>query len=133
MSAAQPSLDDLDIISNDTFAQNGYPHAAWTRLRREAPVYWYERGVKVPFWAITKHEDIVKISRRPDHFLNAPRIAVFPEFSPPETEEERVARHLLVMDAPDHPAYRKPARSGWSAIRSTARCIRICGARGPTR
>ena len=109
MSAAQPSLDDLDIISNDTFAQNGYPHAAWTRLRREAPVYWYERGVKVPFWAITKHEDIVKISRRPDHFLNAPRIAVFPEFSPPETEEDRIARHLLVMDAPDHASYRKLA------------------------
>jgi cholest-4-en-3-one 26-monooxygenase len=125
MSAAQPPLDSLDIVSNDTFAQNGYPHEAWTRLRREAPVYWYERGVKVPFWAITKHEDIVRISRQPDRHLNAPRIAVFPEFSPPESEEERIARHLLVMDAPDHAPYRKLAAAHFTprAIRRLAPSI----------
>ena len=62
---ADPSLDDLDIISNQTYAENGYPHEAWTRLRREAPVHRFERGLKVPFWAITKHEDVLQISRRP--------------------------------------------------------------------
>ena len=102
------SLDTLDIVSHDTYARNGYPHQAWALLRREAPVYWYDRGVKVPFWAITKHEDIIKISRQPEKNLNAPRLAVFPEFAPPE-EDERIARHLLVMDAPDHAAYRKLA------------------------
>jgi cholest-4-en-3-one 26-monooxygenase len=108
MAAPQPALDELDIVSNDTFARNGYPHEAWARLRREDPVHWVERGVKVPFWAITRHEDVVAISRRPDRNLNAPRLAVFPEFAPPN-EDERVARHLLVMDAPDHGAYRKLA------------------------
>jgi cytochrome P450 len=102
------SLDTIDIVGNDTFARNGYPHEAWALLRREAPVFWYDRGVKVPFWAITKHADIVKISRQPERNLNAPRLAVFPEFSPPE-EDERIARHLLVMDAPDHGPYRKLA------------------------
>jgi cytochrome P450 len=108
MGESKLSLDTIDIISNDTYAQNGYPHEAWALLRREAPVHRYERDVKVPFWAITKHEDIIKISRQPRRFLNAPRLAVFPEFGPPE-EDERVARHLLVMDAPDHGAYRKLA------------------------
>ena len=108
MHEAELSLDTLDIVSNDTYAINGYPHEAWTLLRREAPVYWYDRGVKVPFWAITKHEDIIKISRQPGKNLNAPRLAVFPQFAPPE-EDERIARHLLVMDAPDHAAYRKLA------------------------
>jgi cholest-4-en-3-one 26-monooxygenase len=108
MGQSKLSLDSLDIISNETYARNGYPHEAWSLLRREAPVYWYDRGVKVPFWAITKHDDIIKISREPNRNLNAPRLAVFPEFAPPE-EDERIARHLLVMDAPDHPAYRKLA------------------------
>jgi cholest-4-en-3-one 26-monooxygenase len=108
MAAPKPSLDSLDIVGNDTYARHGYPHEAWTILRREAPVYWYERGVKVPFWAITKHEDIVRISRQPGQNLNAPRLAVFPEFAPPE-EDERIARHLLNMDAPDHAPYRKLA------------------------
>ncbi len=102
------ALDSVDIIGNDTYAQNGYPHEGWALLRREAPVFWYDRDVKLPFWAITKHADIVTISRRPQTHLNAPRLAVFPEFSPPE-EDERIARHLLNMDAPDHGSYRKLA------------------------
>jgi cholest-4-en-3-one 26-monooxygenase len=119
-----PSLDGLDIISNDTYATYGYPHEAWTVLRREAPVYWYDHDVKVPFWAITKHEDIIKLSRQPGTNLNAPRLAVFPQFAPPE-EDERIARHLLVMDAPDHPAYRKLAAPHFTprAIRRLARSI----------
>jgi len=124
MRVTQPSLDELDIVSNDRYAEHGYPHEAWKRLRREAPVYWYQRDVKVPFWAITRHEDIVRISRRPDLHRNAPRLAVFPEFSPPE-EDERVARHLLVMDAPDHVAYRKLAAPYFTprAIRRLAASI----------
>ncbi len=108
MGASSLKLDEIDIVSNDTFAENGYPHDAWTLMRREAPVYRYERDVKVPFWAITKHEDIVAISRRSDENLNGPRLAVFPEFAPP-AEDERDVRHLLVMDAPDHGVYRKLA------------------------
>jgi cytochrome P450 len=114
-----PSLDDLDIISNQTYAENGYPHEAWTRLRREAPVHRFERGIKVPFWAITKHEDVLQISRRPRQNLNAPRLAVFPEFAPP-SEETREIRHLLVMDEPDHGVYRRLA-APWFTPRSVRR------------
>jgi len=98
-------LGTLDVIGTDSFA-DGYPHDAWSLLRRESPVHWFETDVKVPFWAITRHEDIIQISRRPDQNRNAPRLAVFPAFAPPP-EEEREARHLLVMDDPDHSAYRK--------------------------
>ncbi|MBW2668256.1 MAG: cytochrome P450 [Deltaproteobacteria bacterium] len=108
MAVAPASLNDLELVNNETYAADGYPHEAWAVLRREAPVYWYERDVKVPFWAITKHEDIRWISRQPERMLNAPRLAVFPEFAPPE-EDERVARHLLNMDDPDHGSYRKLA------------------------
>jgi cytochrome P450 len=105
VSESVASLDTLDIVGNDSFSE-GYPHEAWSVLRRESPVHWFERDVKVPFWAITKHEDIIHISRRPLENRNGPRLAVFPGFAPP-AEDEREIRHLLVMDAPDHGVYRK--------------------------
>jgi len=100
------SLDTIDIISNESYAEHGYPHAAWTLLRREAPVWWNTRHVVNPFWAVTRHQDILEISKQPELFHNGPRLAVFPEFNPP-ADDERVLRHLLNMDPPDHAAYRK--------------------------
>jgi cholest-4-en-3-one 26-monooxygenase len=100
------SLDSIDIVGSDTYADNGYPHEAWTLLRREAPVYWYERPGSLPFWAVTKHSDIVWISKQPEIFENAPRLAVFPEFEK-EGDDEFPARHLLNMDPPEHVNYRK--------------------------
>ncbi len=75
---ATPSLDTLDIISPDHYQQNGYPHEEWAMLRREAPIYWYTRTPGVPFWAVTKHRDIITISKQPRRLLNSPRLAVFP-------------------------------------------------------
>jgi cytochrome P450 len=109
MSANKGVLDTLDIVGNDTYADNGYPHEAWTLLRREAPVYWYERPGIVPFWAVTRHEDIVKISRQPKIFQNAPRLAVFPELETGEPPDREFARHLLNMDPPEHGRFRKLA------------------------
>jgi cholest-4-en-3-one 26-monooxygenase len=101
------TLDSIDIVGSDYFAQNGYPHEAWALLRRQAPVYWYERPGSLPFWAITKHADIVWISKQPEIFLNAPRLAVFPEFEKEGEEDDFPARHLLNMDPPEHVNYRK--------------------------
>jgi cytochrome P450 len=120
MSSAREDLDQLDFYSGETFEQNGYPHAEWTRLRREAPVYWTQRDTLVPFWAITRHEDVVALSRQPRLWQNAPRLAVFPELE--KEVERRVAageaesaqpqpRHLLNMDPPDHGRFRKTASS----------------------
>lgn len=108
-----------DIIGPDTFAQHGYPHAAWKRLRNEAPVHWFELEGGVGFWAITKREDIVSISKQPHRFLNGPRLAIFEEGAPVEGERT-LARHLLNMDPPDHQAFRRVA-AGWFSPRSIER------------
>ena len=70
------SLDTLEIVSGPHFEKNGYPHAEWTYLRKHAPVYWYDRPNVDPFWAITKHADIVEIATQPKIFLNGPRLLV---------------------------------------------------------
>jgi cytochrome P450 len=102
------SLDTIDIINPDHYQQNGYPHAEWALLRREAPVYWYDRSEGEPFWAITRHADIVELSKQPTILQNAPRLAAFPEEEARgETEEEPLGRHLLIMDPPRHHQYRR--------------------------
>ncbi len=110
MSSA-PLPGTLDVIGPDTFAQHGYPHAAWKRLRAEAPIHWFDLPGGVGFWAVTKREDIVWISKQPQRFLNAPRLAIFEEGAPVEGERT-LARHLLNMDPPEHAEFRKAA-SHW--------------------
>ena len=122
---AATELSALDFISGAEYQANGYPHAAWARLRREAPVFWTERADAFPFWAVTRHADIVAVSRQPRLWQNAPRLAVFPDLE--REVEKRMAetgqtmekarqqqpdvRHLLNMDPPDHGRFRKLASS----------------------
>ena len=117
--AHDPSLDELDVIGPDHYAEHGYPHEAWKRLRRESPIHWFDLPGGVGFWAVTKRADIVRISKQPERFLNGPRLAIFEEGAPVEGERT-LARHLLNMDPPEHAAYRKPA-SGWFTPRAIKR------------
>lgn len=121
--SASPTLDEIDIILPETYGASGYPHEAWARLRRESPVHWWDRGVQNPFWAITRYEDIVWLSKQPKRFHNAPRLAVFPGTGDDEDDGEddaEFARHLLVMDPPEHVKYRKVS-SGWFTPRAIQR------------
>jgi cholest-4-en-3-one 26-monooxygenase len=105
----------LDIMSPEHYERHGYPHPEWTWLRRNAPVFRYERPNVEPFWAITKHADIIEIGKQPERFLNAPRLAVFTHDLPPPPEG--TSRHLLNMDPPDHARYRR-VTSHWFTPRA---------------
>ncbi len=100
------TLDAVDIVNPDLYVQRGYPHAEWALLRREAPAYYYQRPEVDPFWAITRHADIVNISRQPGLFKSIQRlfVAVNEPNSPPP--DEAILRQLLNMNPPEHGAYR---------------------------
>lgn len=100
MSSGSTPLDALDVISAGRYAESGYPYETWRRLRAEAPVHFVDRPHGQPFWALTRHEDITKISRDPRRFLNAPRLTVASD------RGEIPLRMLLNMDPPEHHAYR---------------------------
>ncbi|HKD67890.1 MAG TPA: cytochrome P450 [Candidatus Binataceae bacterium] len=100
------TLDTLDILTPDLYVERGYPHEEWALLRREAPVYWYQRENCDPFWAVTRHADIIAISRQPELFRSSQRLFVTinePGVPPPE---EALLRQLLNMNPPEHGAYR---------------------------
>ena len=69
-----PSLETLDIHSTDLYLTRGYPFAEWDLLRREAPVFRYEREGIDPFYAVTRHEDVLEVSKRSDVFVNSRRL-----------------------------------------------------------
>jgi cytochrome P450 len=95
------SAEASQLASASHYAASGYPFDAWKTLREEAPVYRVDARMNAPFWAITRHADIVEISRQPSLFLNAPRLTL-------GTNEGMAlpARMLLNMDPPEHHAYR---------------------------
>ncbi|MBW2419161.1 MAG: cytochrome P450 [Deltaproteobacteria bacterium] len=70
-------LESLDITSTRLYAERGYPWPAWDTLRREAPVYRYETPDHDPFWAVTRHADVLTVSRRSDVFVNSGRLRIF--------------------------------------------------------
>jgi cytochrome P450 len=98
-------LAALDIFSPDAYAAHGYPHEAWARLRREAPVFWYGRNEVRPFWAITRHQDIVWISRQPELFPSGRNNVDIP--AEPGLAEFPLPPTIISMDPPRHGVYRQ--------------------------
>lgn len=64
------------LLGNWSSRCRNQTYEAWKLLRKEAPVYWFDRLPGAPFWTITRHADIVSISRQPKLFANAPRLVV---------------------------------------------------------
>ena len=64
-------LTDLDLTDLDLFAA-GFPHEAFTRLRREAPVWWHEPTDHTPdgtgFWVVSRHAEILAIASDAETF-----------------------------------------------------------------
>jgi cholest-4-en-3-one 26-monooxygenase len=97
---APSAPDELELISPAYYAEHGYPHDAYTRLRREAPISWFDR-TDVPFWAVMRHADIVTVSRQPRLFESGPRFQLFPGAEQPEWTT------IISMDPPKHGVYRQ--------------------------
>lgn len=94
----------IEIIDPDYYQQHGYPHEYWAALRESQPIAYCEHPKLRPFYAVTRYDDIVAISKKPNTFLNAPLLSV-----QPVADEDILSRvrTLLNMDPPDHRIYRK--------------------------
>ncbi len=64
MTLRPTTLDEIDFWDLDMFT-DGDPHAAWTLLRREAPVWLHDRPGGEAFWAVTRYEDARHIHGNP--------------------------------------------------------------------
>lgn len=109
------------FVTPAAYAADARFHRACAVLRRESPVHRVEGDGYHPFWAVTKHADVLEIERQPERFLNAPR----PVLVPAAADDQRavtgdVLRTLIHMDDPDHGVFRAIA-ADWFLPKSLAR------------
>ena len=92
------------------YADEAALHEALGLLRREAPVHWVEAPGYEPFWAVTRHTDIMEIERNNALFLNAPRpllgTAVMDAQLKQQEADGMALRTLIHMDDPQHKVVR---------------------------
>jgi cytochrome P450 len=91
-----PRLEDVSL-ENDDFAER-LPHETFALLRREAPVWWYDWPLGRGYWCVTKHADVVAVSRDTKTFTSE-QGANLEDLD----EEQRAARQsMLETDPPRH-------------------------------
>jgi len=94
-----PPLHDPNFHAGD-------PFPAFRRLRAEAPVYWHPTP---GFWALTRHEDVVAVSRDPATFCSSRGILLS------DIERPIMPRQSIIyIDPPEHAKYRKLVQPAFS-------------------
>jgi cytochrome P450 len=103
-----------DVVDPVLYADEARLHQMLAELRRSEPVRWTEPSSYQPFWALSKHADIMEVERQSSKFVVGPRNRL-----KTIEEEERVRaktggnalmRTLPTMDDPDHRKYRNITR-----------------------
>src|SRR6195952_918636 len=96
-----------NVLADPTaYADDERLHAALTELRTNNPVAWVDNRPYRPFWAITKHADIMAIERENDLFISGPRPLLATSAADDMAKEQLEAgmglRTLIHMDDPHH-------------------------------
>ncbi len=106
-SAAETDLSDLDVFAA------GPPWAAFDALRREAPCHWNpEPAPNHGFWSITRHADIVAVTRDEETFSSQIGAVNLEELN---AEQLEVRRSMLETDGARHFALRRLLQRDFSA------------------
>ena len=100
-----PPLHDPQFLAGD-------PFPAFRRLRAEAPVHWHPTP---GFWALTRHEDVVAVSRDPATFCSS-RGVLLSDIERPVMPRQSI----IYIDPPEHAKYRKLVQPAFSPGRLRA-------------
>ena len=107
MSDPRTMDDAAKVLADPTaYADDARLHAALAHLRANEPVAWVDNHPYRPFWAITKHADIMAIERANDLWLSEPRpllaTAAADDYMAEQMEAGMGLRTLIHMDDPHH-------------------------------
>jgi len=98
-----PNFFDLGLFAD------GPPHELFRRLRDESPVCFLPEPDGPGFWALTRFDDVVRVSRDATTFTSAPRVFI-------QDPDDAVGDdHLLInIDPPRHTKLRKIVNRGFT-------------------
>jgi cytochrome P450 len=114
----------IDLLSPESFA-NGHPIAQYRWLRENAPVFWHEEPGGAGFWAVTRYKDVWEVDRSFQIFSSEPTIMI----RDPKPEERQGLmgnyKMMLMMDPPQHTAYRRLIRNEFTQPVTAGRIPRM--------
>jgi cholest-4-en-3-one 26-monooxygenase len=110
-------MAEIDVLDPDIYVQ-GVPHEAFRRLRMEAPVYFHPEPDGRGFWALTRYDDVVAVSRDPVGFSSARGGTNIKDYEGSDLSQIQLL--MLNMDPPQHHKFRKLVSTGFTP-RMTAR------------
>lgn len=109
------------FVTPAAYADEALFHEACTLLRKEDPVHLVEHGNFNPFYAITRHADVLSVELRNSIFLNEPRPVLGTKADDERTAKNgNLLRTLIHVDDPEHRALRG-ITSDWFLPKSLAR------------
>ncbi len=94
----------IDVYNPDNYT-NGIPHDQFAWLRKNAPVYWHEHPAGHGYWVLSRHADVVAVSRDFKTF-SAQQGFVMVDDLPPDILA-MAQNQLLGMDPPNHGPIRR--------------------------
>jgi cytochrome P450 len=105
-------VDDIDLTNGRLF-ENGFPHDAFTTLRRESPVHWqpfsgnWLRDHDPGFWVLSRYDDVQAANRDAELFCSydGPQLALQPAMR---------GTMLVTMDGRDHVRQRRLISAGFT-------------------
>lgn len=105
-------LSSIDIYDHEQY-RDAPPYAKFATLRAQAPVFRHD-DPQVPegHWALTRHADVVYVSRNPEIFSSHERTALSQEFAMEQIEQNRLL--MLNQDAPQHTRTRAIVNRGFT-------------------
>jgi cholest-4-en-3-one 26-monooxygenase len=106
---------EINLVDPDTYRLGGAPHDQLAWLRAHEPVFWHADGGGdgwPGFWAVTRHEDVAHVSRRPAIFSSSRRLALFGETGDGPLQMQRLM--MLNMDPPQHTRQRAFVNRGFT-------------------
>ncbi|HEY7900553.1 MAG TPA: cytochrome P450, partial [Caulobacteraceae bacterium] len=101
------------VITPKAYAEDAPMHEAFRWLRANNPLGRAELEGFAPFWIVTKHADILAVSRQNDLFHNGDLATTFTSLEADAWVRQatggspHLLRTLVQMDAPDHPKFRR--------------------------
>jgi cytochrome P450 len=114
----------IDLLSPKSFA-DGQPHEQYRWLRKHAPVRWHDEPSEgAGFWAVTRHADVWAVDRDFQSFSSEPTIMI-PDPPPGQGLGFGPYKMMLMMDPPEHTAFRKLIRQEFTLPAARLREDRI--------
>ena len=111
----------IDLYDPKNYAA-GHPFAQYQWLRENAPVYWHEEPNGPGYWAVTSHKHVWDVDRNFQAFSSEPTIMIQDSNIDQTFGQYKM---MLMMDPPQHTAYRKLIRNEFTAPVSQERLPRM--------